>query len=324
MNFFKQQFSLVEEAKKTGKGHKLWLEILIFIAVFFSGTAVEGAVTVVFMIVRLFLSPTFFSAVFSDDPASLVELLSDPEGLFPDGTILFSLYLTLAATAVYLLYCRFLEKRNLRSVGFQQKHALIHYGKGLLIGLLLFSAVVLLGMLFGGFRFIGISPDFSPIMLIFFFFGFVFQGMNEEVLCRGYFMISSARKNSVIAAVLTNSLLFALLHSLNSGLSTLAVINLFLFGFFASVYMLKSGNIWGVAAIHSIWNFAQGNLFGLSVSGMQGMPSVFVFEQTGKPLLDGGAFGPEGGLPVTIVLLTAILCVLFISPKKETAPPLSL
>ena len=132
-------------------------------------------------------------------------------------------------------------------------------------------------------------------------------------------MISSARKNSVIAAVLTNSLLFALLHSLNSGLSPLAVINLFLFGFFASVYMLKSGNIWGVAAIHSIWNFAQGNLF-----GMQGMPSVFVFEQTGKPLLDGGAFGPEGGLPVTIVLLTAILCVLFISPKKETAPPLSL
>ena len=87
MNFFKQQFSLVEEAKKTGKGHKLWLEILIFIAVFFSGTAVEGAVTVVFMIVRLFLSPTFFSAVFSDDPASLVELLSDPEGLFPGGTI---------------------------------------------------------------------------------------------------------------------------------------------------------------------------------------------------------------------------------------------
>ena len=34
-----------------------------------------------------------------------------------------------------------------------------------------------------------------------------------------------------------------------------------------ALYMLKTDNIWGVAALHGAWNFAQGNLVGVAVSG---------------------------------------------------------
>ena len=68
--------------------------------------------------------------------------------------------------------------------------------------------------------------------------------------------------------------------------------NLTLFGVFASVYFIKRGNIWGIGAIHSIWNFAQGHFYGIKVSGMDSscslLNSVFV---DGKDLINGGNFG---------------------------------
>lgn len=237
--------------------------------------------------------------------------------------MLLSLYLTVVMSAVCLLYCRFAEKRSLKSLGFvptipgRWRSALLDYLKGLFFGLAMFSAAVLFGTPVGAFRFAGVSENFSLPVLVLFFGGFLLQGLSEEILCRGYFMLSAARKSSLLTAVIGNSLLFALLHSFNKGISPIAVVNLFLFGFFASVLMLKRGSIWEVAAVHSMWNFAQGNLFGMSVSGTQKTASVFVFEQTGNTLLDGGTFGPEGGLAVTAALLLSTAILLIPGRKKK-------
>lgn len=131
-------------------------------------------------------------------------------------------------------------------------------------------------------------------------------------------MTSVARKSSVIAGVIANSIIFALLHLVNPGIGILPLVNLTLFGVFASVYMLKTDNIWGVSAIHSIWNFVQGSLYGLSVSGMESMPTIFQFTSTDNTLLNGGAFGPEGGLIVSAVLTISIIITLIVGKKKDT------
>jgi membrane protease YdiL (CAAX protease family) len=190
---------------------------------------------------------------------------------------------------------------------------------GLGIGLLMFGAVVLLGVLFGAFSFAGVSKTLVsalPVIIIT-FIGFLIQGASEEILCRGYFCVSAARKNTLWAAILANSLSFAFLHIFNPGISPLAIVNLVLFGIFASVYMIKRGNLWGICAIHSIWNFAQGNIFGLQVSGMAQSSTFFVFTQNeGMGIFNGGAFGPEGGLCVTIVLAVATL-ILLLSKNKD-------
>jgi membrane protease YdiL (CAAX protease family) len=159
--------------------------------------------------------------------------------------------------------------------------------------------------------------------------GFLLQGLSEELLCRGYFMVSLAARQRLIVAVVVSSLAFAALHLANASVLDvpLALPNLFLFGVFTGVYMLKRGSIWGVCAIHSLWNFAQGNIFGIKVSGSTQLPSLL---QVSAPndtwqstLINGGNFGLEGGIAVTIVLGIAIAVTLLLpaaKPQGEQQP----
>lgn len=139
--------------------------------------------------------------------------------------------------------------------------------------------------------------------------------------------MSIARKDTrVWLGIIVSSIAFAALHLGNSGISPLALVNLALFGVFAGVYFIQRGNIWGVAAIHSIWNFAQGNIFGILVSGNDF--GITIFEATineEMTLVNGGDFGLEGGILTTIVLVVATVITLCTKQKgvavEETAVP---
>ena len=153
----------------------------------------------------------------------------------------------------------------------------------------------------------------SAVSILLALLGFGLQGMSEEVLCRGYLMTTILKHHKPWVAVMTNAVIFALLHGMNNGISLLAIINLTLCGIMFSLYMLRTDNLWGACAIHSIWNFVQGNFFGLPVSGIDSGDSVFRFSLIeGSDLANGGAFGLEGGLPCTIVLTAVILVLLFV------------
>lgn len=131
-------------------------------------------------------------------------------------------------------------------------------------------------------------------------------------------MTTVASKKPLILAILANSVLFGLMHLMNKGVSVLAVVNIVLVGIFFSVFMLKSDSIWGVCALHSIWNFTQGNFYGIKVSGIDSGASVFKFVPTnGGTLLNGGKFGLEGGLAVTIVLVIGIAVTLLWKGKQS-------
>ena len=130
-------------------------------------------------------------------------------------------------------------------------------------------------------------------------------------------MVSIARRSSLPVAIIANSLFFAALHLLNSGITVLAFINLTLFGIFASVMFIRRGSIWMVGAVHSIWNFVQGNVFGIKVSGMDIDCMLFESEITDMAIINGGSFGLEGGLAVSVVLIAGI--VLMSLPKKSAA-----
>ncbi len=117
-----------------------------------------------------------------------------------------------------------------------------------------------------------------------------------------------------------NAAAFAALHLLNPGISLLAVVNLTLFGIFASVCFIKTENIWLVGALHSVWNLVQGNVYGIKVSGMETSCTVFSSAMTeGMELLNGGDFGLEGGLAVTIVFMAGTAFFLFYKNKKDLA-----
>ena len=74
-----------------------------------------------------------------------------------------------------------------------------------------------------------------------------------------------------------------------------------------ALYLLKNDTVWGVAGIHGAWNFAQGNLFGILVSGQPSGTSLMTFlPQGNQDWLSGGSFGIEGSIMTSLVLLLLI------------------
>lgn len=216
------------------------------------------------------------------------------------------------------LWLRVVEQRPLWTTGMTRPVAK-PYLRGLGIGLLLFgSAVLLLGLL--GFLDIESSGQDLWITLggtLLVLLGWVVQGAAEEVLARGFLMPILSVRWGPAAGVIISSLFFSILHLANPNLSSISLINLFLFGLFTALYALFEGGIWGVFAIHAIWNWAQGNLFGFSVSGMDTQSSMLIdLMEVGPDWVTGGLFGPEGGIVVTLTLLIAIFLLLLISRRR--------
>ena len=131
-------------------------------------------------------------------------------------------------------------------------------------------------------------------------------------------MVSLARRSNIALAIALSSIAFGCAHLGNPGVNVLPIINICIFGVFEGIYILKRGNIWGACAIHSLWNFIQGNFYGISVSGLGESESVFKMSSVAeKSLINGGSFGLEGGLAVTVVLAISI-AALCITKTKES------
>lgn len=298
--------TVIKESMAAQKGLHPVLEILVFIALFFVSTIAESILLMPALIIGMFFNQSYLDALSAGDVEAEVTLYN--EMLTSAPYTIASLFATIGMIGVVFLFCRFLQKRKLRTLGFVKKDMCKEYLIGLGSGFLVFSVAVLICVLTGSLEFHGFSAEFSVGFFLLFVLGYMIQGMSEEVLCRGYFMVSFSRRAPVVAAIMANALLFAALHLMNPGITVLAFVNLALFGIFASIYFLKRGNIWGVAAFHSIWNLVQGNVYGIEVSGMASNCSIL--ESTaieGRELINGGSFGLEGGLAVTIVLLAGII-----------------
>ena len=300
----------MQETAQTKKGLLWILELLVFVAVFLVASIAQGFATVPMQLVMLFSDKAYMAAIASGDVAKLTEASMEVTQrlMESDGYMIGMLFSDIVMMLIVFLFCRFIQKRKLRTLGFIKKGMLKEYGLGMLLGFVFFSVCVLLGVLFGGLKIEGISPEFSIGIFVAYLLGYMVQGMTEEVLCRGYFLGSYARRYPVYAAVLANSLLFASLHLLNSGISVLAFINITLFGIFASIYFIRRGSIWGIGAFHSIWNLVQGNFYGIKVSGTPVGNTLFTTQAiAGKSLWNGGDFGMEGSLICTIVLTCGII-----------------
>lgn len=299
----------VIEAANAKKGWNWATEILVFCAVFLVGSIIMGAATLPAQVVMFLFDGDYNAAIAQNDEAAqqaaLTKLISS------DTYMIYTLFSEIVLIVVVCLFCKLFQARKMTTLGFYKKGMFKEYIFGAIAGFAVFSAAVLIGVITGALKIEGISSSFSVWIFLLYTVGFMIQGMAEEVLCRGYFMVSFARRYPMWAAVLVNSLLFAALHLSNNGISVLAIINLTLFGIFASVYFIRRGNIWGAAAFHSVWNLVQSSFYGIKVSGID-IKGLFITSSVeGKELLNGGAFGMEGGIAVTVVFCCVIAAMYF-------------
>ncbi|GAU78510.1 CPBP family intramembrane glutamic endopeptidase [Fusibacter sp. 3D3] len=239
------------------------------------------------------------------------------EAYISNAALCTALLLTLTCGMSILLmfiWIHFVEKRTFRTLGFYRNNMLINYIKGFIIGLVMFTAVMILMFVTGQAK-VSQNPSITvgvlaiPSILIV-LPGWLIQGASEEILTRGWLMNVLIVRYNLPFGLIFSSTLFGALHLLNEHVSYIAIINIILVGLFFGLYALKTENLWGACGAHSAWNWAQGSLFGLEVSGNTMDAGSFIqTDLVGADLITGGAFGPEGGLLVSLVLMISIIMV---------------
>lgn len=229
---------------------------------------------------------------------------------------------------VYLLIIRFGEKEKAGSIGLsfgtskEKVKALFNYLRGLAIGLLMMLAIFLLLVVTGQVKVtgFGFAPSAIPLFIANLLM-WIPQGASEEVMTRGYMMSRLSPKFGRVAAITISTIFFSLMHMGNNGINPIAVINLALTALFFALLAYRTKDLWTACAIHTIWNLAQGNLFGFEVSGTLPAASVISTKPTENSIaaLTGGAFGPEGGLFVTLVVAASLVVLLLVTRKRREA-----
>jgi len=245
--------------------------------------------------------------------------------LFFNNKDLLSLLITLFSFAFISLLVFFrvtvIEKRSFSSIGFNKNNWLKKYSLGFLIGLAMMSIIVLILLPFGYITIeknpiqpVGVSAIASVLVIL---FGWIIQGATEEIVTRGWLLNILSTKYNIGVGLLISSTLFGLMHLTNPNVNYIAVINIILVGLFYGLYVIKTNDLWAVCGMHSAWNFAQGNIFGFKVSGLDvSVGSLIDLNLVGSDFVTGGIFGPEAGITATFILLASIGILLFIDKKR--------
>lgn len=235
----------------------------------------------------------------------------------PDWMAVAALYVYAATGAAALVYCLKFQKRSPASMGLRKGGA-GEYLLGLLIGLLLAGAVVAVGAAAGGYKLSADGPAADQALLCALALGgCLIRGASLELLFRGYFAPSLGVRAPVPMALISASVISALLESGGSLFSMLGL-NSLLLALLLGIWVLKRGNLWGACAIHAAWIFVGSFLFGFAPAGEHaGIRLLDMDTDAFRPLLTGGDFGPEASICATVVLLAALALLLALKEKEH-------
>lgn len=202
-----------------------------------------------------------------------------------------------------IIIWKIFEKKKVSEMGLTNfKEGYKEFILGLLFGAIAISIVAIVLLIMGNVRFVNsLSKPQLSISLLEGVILFVFVGFGEEILGRAYIMSVLKQTRNKWLILMISSIIFAILHLGNDGISILAFINLFLVGLLFGYMFMKSKNIWMPIGYHITWNYFQGYIWGFQVSGIT-TNGLYKIENINNNIINGGLFGPEGGLIVTIVI----------------------
>lgn len=229
-------------------------------------------------------------------------------------------FLALMSVAYILIIVTYaIRAKGTAGIGLRKKKAALYYGTGIVLGIVLMTLVFLLLRITGKVTVNGAGiPSGSLLTFIFSLLMWIPQGAAEEVMFRGFMMPRIKKifpKNGTVPAILISSFLFAAFHCFNGGFSIVAMINIFLLAVLFALIYEKTGSIVMTCAAHTMWNMFQGNIYGLAVSGNASVPALISTDYTGS------AFGPEGTLEATVIIVIALIVSAALSLRKRHPSP---
>lgn len=218
----------------------------------------------------------------------------------------FELLVTASTIAVVFLWVRFKEQRPISSIGFRGSRGVAKLLLGIVLGIVMFLVPTGLLLLTGQYRVVptpsgstgglGALPLVVALVLV-----WIVQASAEEVVMRGYLLQTHALQLPGWLAIAITSVGFAVAHL---GAGPIALVNIALVACFWSFLSLRQGSIWLACGMHAGWNFTQGNLLGIPVSGNPYTNALVFMQPTpgSSDWLTGGTFGIEQSFAATVLL----------------------
>ena len=227
-----------------------------------------------------------------------LESTAEYELIFQITTSISNILLIISCIIIWKLF----EEKKINKMGITSiKKGYKELVIGLVLGAITMSIVAIIIIAIGNVKLINpISKPQISISLLYGLIGFIFVGFGEEILSRGYIMSVLKQTRNKWFILIGPALIFAALHLGNNGIDVLSFINLFLVGVLFAYMFMKSKNIWMPIGYHITWNYFQGYIWGFGVSGIS-VNGLYKVENVTNNIINGGAFGPEGGIIVTIV-----------------------
>ena len=242
----------------------------------------------------------------------ILPLDASSTGFESSANLVFVLFLNISFIVAGWITLRWIDHRPLALLGMNfwpssAREFVIGVGIGVANFGLVLATLALIGEV--SIRWSGIVADDFHVFGLHFAVYLLFA-MIEEVINRGYLFQTLCEGIGKVKAAVIISLIFSLVHIFNPDFSILAGVFLFIHGLLYAVAYLKTRSLWTPIGLHMVWNFTQGPVAGMSVSGTSVNNSLFLTDVGGPELLSGGSFGIEGGLTAIIISAIVLLVIL--------------
>ena len=166
------------------------------------------------------------------------------------------------------------------------------------------------------------AVHFSAYELLLSWILMLLVALTEEIAFRGFVLghLLTAGANRFVALFLSSAL-FSLMHIFNPNFSLIAFLNILLAGILIGSTYIYTRNLWFPIALHLFWNWFQGPILGLEVSGEQYGNTLLNLNLPEENLINGGAFGFEGSILCTALISIAIVLTLKSASKQSASGP---
>ncbi len=236
----------------------------------------------------------------------------------PVGVASYLTTMPLPALLAYLFLVRGVERRTVDELSLRRLPAGVLLGA--LGGLALFSTVVGMLWLLSSYHVIGTNPD-AHWLLALLSVG-LGAGIGEEIITRGVLFRIVEEGLGTWWALVISALFFGFAHGHNPGATawSSAAIAIEAGVLFALIYHLTR-SLWPCIGLHAAWNFAQGTIYGIPVSGTLA-DGWLVSTRSGPDWLSGGAFGAEASVVALLICSTlSLLLLTAILRRRSIVPP---
>ncbi|RGV34438.1 CPBP family intramembrane glutamic endopeptidase [Bacteroides clarus] len=195
-----------------------------------------------------------------------------------------------------------------RSLAIRKKDLL----SGISLAIVLYAVGFGVSLLAGAIEIAGVV--FNPSSLLISFVFFLLVAITEEFALRG-FVLERMLQGGVnkFWALFLSATLFSLVHIANPNFDFLSFINILLAGILLGSSYIYTRNLCFPIALHWFWNWIQGPVLGYEVSGNKFCDGLLTLHLPEANLINGGAFGFEGSILCTVLMVagTAVILKMF-------------